>query len=128
MFELLGPKPKDVLLLKCSTFVAIAKSPCWRLIVFYTYFQTMNKGNLTSDILKSKQHFEILDGLRGVAALAVVIFHFMEWVYTDPSKNFIGHGFLAVDFFFCLSGFVIGYAYDNRIEKMGTMKFFTSRL
>ncbi|MBE8727629.1 acyltransferase family protein [Flavobacterium hungaricum] len=79
-------------------------------------------------ILRTKQHFEILDGLRGVAALAVVVFHFMEWIYTDPSKNFIGHGFLAVDFFFCLSGFVIGYAYDDRIAKMGIWKFFVSRI
>ncbi|MCX2836989.1 acyltransferase [Salinimicrobium sp. MT39] len=78
--------------------------------------------------LKSKKHFLILDGLRGVAALAVVIFHFMEWVYPDFSKNFIGHGFLAVDFFFCLSGFVVGYAYDDRIQKIGTWEFFKSRL
>jgi peptidoglycan/LPS O-acetylase OafA/YrhL len=84
--------------------------------------------NLNQGSLNSKQHFEILDGLRGVAALAVVIFHFMEWVYTDSSKNFIGHGFLAVDFFFCLSGFVIGYAYDNRIGKMGVGQFFKLRL
>src|SRR6478735_11217573 len=83
---------------------------------------------LTSDILKTKQHFEILDGLRGIAALAIVVFHFMEWVFSDPSKNFIGHGFLAVDFFFCLSGFVIGYAYDNRIDKIGVKEFFKSRL
>ncbi|WP_343617616.1 acyltransferase [Flavobacterium sp.] len=76
----------------------------------------------------TKQHFEILDGLRGIAALAVVIFHFMEWIFTDPSQNFIGHGFLAVDFFFCLSGFVIGYAYDDRIAKMGLLKFFTARI
>lgn len=88
----------------------------------------MKDTELPSDILETKQHFEILDGLRGLAAIAVVIFHFMEWVYPDPSKNFIGHGFLAVDFFFCLSGFVIGYAYDNRVEKMGIMKFLTSRL
>ncbi|WP_374948866.1 acyltransferase family protein [Mucilaginibacter sp.] len=81
-----------------------------------------------SAILKTKQHFEILDGLRGVAALAVVTFHFMEVAYTDYSKNFIGHGFLAVDFFFCLSGFVIGYAYDDRIAKMGILEFFKSRL
>lgn len=78
--------------------------------------------------LKTKPHFEILDGLRGVAALAVVVFHFMEWVYTDASQNFIGHGFLAVDFFFCLSGFVIGYAYDDRIAKMGILEFFKSRI
>jgi peptidoglycan/LPS O-acetylase OafA/YrhL len=88
----------------------------------------MNTSNTPVTILQTKQHFEILDGLRGVAALAVVIFHFMEWVYTDPTKNFIGHGFLAVDFFFCLSGFVIGYAYDDRIAKMGLRNFFISRI
>jgi len=81
-----------------------------------------------SGILKTKQHFEILDGLRGVAALAVVTFHFMEIVFSDYSKNFIGHGFLAVDFFFCLSGFVIAYAYDDRVEKIGILEFFKSRL
>src|SRR6476660_2588287 len=84
--------------------------------------------NESQVILKTKKHFEILDGLRGIAALAVVIFHFMEWVFPDYSQNFIGHGFLAVDFFFCLSGFVIGYAYDNRIGKMGVGEFFKSRL
>ena len=52
----------------------------------------------------------------------------MEWVYTDYSQNFIAHGFLAVDFFFCLSGFVIGYAYDDRITKMGVSEFFKSRI
>lgn len=88
----------------------------------------MNTIKTTGTILKSKQHFEILDGLRGIAAFAVVVFHFMEWIYTDPSKNFIGHGFLAVDFFFCLSGLVIGYAYDERIAKMGLKNFFISRI
>lgn len=88
----------------------------------------MHKENTSVPILQTKQHFEILDGLRGVAALAVVTFHFMEWVYADPSKNFIGHGFLAVDFFFCLSGFVIGYAYDDRVAKMGVVQFFISRI
>jgi peptidoglycan/LPS O-acetylase OafA/YrhL len=88
----------------------------------------MHLTGSTTSIPHSKQHFEILDGLRGIAALAVVIFHFMEWVYTDPGKNFIGHGFLAVDFFFCLSGFVIGYAYDDRIGKMGIPEFFKARL
>src|ERR1700754_3533814 len=88
----------------------------------------MDKNKPAATILQTKQHFEILDGLRGIAALAVVTFHFMEWAYSDYSKNFIGHGFLAVDFFFCLSGFVIGYAYDDRIGKMGVWEFFKSRL
>ena len=80
------------------------------------------------EILKTRPHFEALDGLRGIAALAVVTFHFMEMVTSDYSKNFIGHGFLAVDFFFCLSGFVIGYAYDDRVGKMGIVEFLKSRL
>ncbi|MGV3589901.1 MAG: acyltransferase family protein [Adhaeribacter sp.] len=88
----------------------------------------MNKENLNGDIVHTKQHFEVLDGLRGIAALSVVIFHFMEWIFTDFNKNFIGHGFLAVDFFFCLSGFVIGYAYDSRIREIGVKEFFKLRL
>jgi peptidoglycan/LPS O-acetylase OafA/YrhL len=83
---------------------------------------------LDTGTLKTKQHFVVLDGLRGIAALAVVTFHFMEIAYSDYSQNFIGHGFVAVDFFFCLSGFVIGYAYDDRIGKMGMLEFFKSRL
>jgi peptidoglycan/LPS O-acetylase OafA/YrhL len=86
----------------------------------------MNKVN--TGMLQTRQHFEILDGLRGVAALCVVTFHFMEIVYSDYSKNFIGNGFLAVDFFFCLSGFVIAYAYDGRISQMGVWEFFKSRI
>lgn len=81
-----------------------------------------------TDLLKTKQHFEILDGLRGIAAIAVVVFHFMEIAITDYSKNFIAHGFLAVDFFFCLSGFVIAYAYDSRADQIGFKPFFKLRL
>jgi peptidoglycan/LPS O-acetylase OafA/YrhL len=77
---------------------------------------------------RHKPHFVVLDGLRGVAALCVVIFHFGEMVISDYSKLWIGHGYLAVDFFFCLSGFVLGYAYDDRITTMGLGSFFKARL
>jgi peptidoglycan/LPS O-acetylase OafA/YrhL len=79
-------------------------------------------------LLKTKQHFEILDGLRGVAAVAVVIFHFMEFAVPDYHDNFIAHSYLAVDFFFCLSGFVIAYAYDQKIRTMGAIEFLKLRL
>ena len=85
---------------------------------------TENKTNL----LATKQHFEILDGLRGIAAIVVVIYHFMEIAITDYNKNFLSHGFLAVDFFFCLSGFVIAYAYDTRASHIGITQFFKLRL
>lgn len=81
-----------------------------------------------SNLLATKQHFEILDGLRGLAAVIVVIYHFMEIAITDYNKNFLSHGFLAVDFFFCLSGFVIAYAYDTRAANISLMQFFKLRL
>ena len=40
----------------------------------------------------------------------------------------INHGYLAVDFFFLLSGFVIAHAYDDRWNKMTVGQFFTRRL
>lgn len=88
----------------------------------------MSDSSVSVKILETKPHFEILNGLRGLAAIVVVIFHFMEIIYHDFSDNFISHGYLAVDFFFCLSGFVVAYAYDNRIEGMGLKTFVKIRL
>ena len=88
----------------------------------------MTSNAINARILKGKNHFEILDGLRGIAAVAVVIFHFMEIAVPDYNDNFTAHSYLAVDFFFCLSGFVIAYAYDDRIQKMGVSTFIKLRL
>ena len=88
----------------------------------------MTPQGMMSKASGNKAHFQVLDGLRGVAALCVVIFHFSEMVIWDYSKLWIGHGFLAVDFFFCLSGFVLGYAYDDRIGTMGLAQFLKARL
>ncbi len=58
-----------------------------------------------------KEHFEVLDGLRGAAAMLVVLFHIQGiTVNWDGAKVILHHAPLAVDFFFALSGFVIGYA------------------
>ena len=78
--------------------------------------------------LASKPRYEILDGLRGVAALLVVAFHLFETYSHGPMDQIINHGYLAVDFFFVLSGFVIGYAYDDRWDRMSTWNFFKRRL
>ncbi|PTY02085.1 acyltransferase [Opitutaceae bacterium EW11] len=83
----------------------------------------------TGATLASKPHYEILDGLRGVAAIAVVLFHFFEaHSGGDVFKQKLNHGYLAVDFFFMLSGFVIGYAYDDRWKQMSLAGFFRRRL
>ncbi|KAA8482863.1 peptidoglycan/LPS O-acetylase OafA/YrhL [Arcticibacter tournemirensis] len=75
-----------------------------------------------------KPHYPILDGLRGVAALTVVAFHLFETHATSHLDQIINHGYLAVDFFFLLSGFVIGYAYDDRWGRMSVGDFFKRRL
>jgi peptidoglycan/LPS O-acetylase OafA/YrhL len=79
--------------------------------------------------IKPKKHYEILDGLRGVAAIIVVAFHIFE-AFTGGNRfiQIINHGYLAVDFFFLLSGFVVAYAYDDRWEKMTQWGFYKRRL
>lgn len=78
--------------------------------------------------LPPKNHYEILDGLRGVAAILVVIFHVFETYSGDRFHQIINHGYLAVDFFFMLSGFVVAYAYDDRWGKMTQWDFYKRRL
>ena len=78
--------------------------------------------------LESKQRYEILDGLRGVAAMLVVCYHLFETYSKGPAEQVLNHGYLAVDFFFVLSGFVIGYAYDDRWDRMSMKNFFKRRL
>ena len=78
--------------------------------------------------LASKPRYEILDGLRGVAALLIVAYHLFETYSTGPAGQIINHGYLAVDFFFVLSGFVIGYAYDDRWDRMTVWSFFKRRV
>ena len=76
----------------------------------------------------TKPHYDILDGLRGVAALMVVCFHLFEAFATSHLDQRINHGYLAVDFFFILSGFVMGYAYDDRWGRMSVREFVKRRL
>lgn len=77
----------------------------------------MSSGKFASQndsLFIQKPHYELLDGLRGVAALLVIWYHFFEGFATSGVDQGFNHGYLAVDFFFVLSGFVIGYAYDDR--------------
>lgn len=76
----------------------------------------------------TKPHYNILDGLRGIAAITVVCFHLFEAFATSHLDQRINHGYLAVDFFFILSGFVVGYAYDDRWKTMKTKDFIKRRI
>jgi peptidoglycan/LPS O-acetylase OafA/YrhL len=57
------------------------------------------------------RRYEALDGLRGVAAVGVMLYHIGGWT---GRPWLVSHGYLAVDFFFCLSGFVLAHAYGRR--------------
>jgi peptidoglycan/LPS O-acetylase OafA/YrhL len=82
-----------------------------------------------------RSHYEALDGLRGTAAFSILMFHFCEMLVPDAAHNPMAHAFLAVDFFFALSGFVLGHAYDSRLaahagahEALTIPNFFKRRL
>lgn len=95
-----------------------------------------SKVQASTQFADTKPHYELLDGLRGVAAILVLIYHIFEGFAFAESTNGEGsglittlnHGHIAVDFFFILSGFVISYAYDDRWGKMSLGGFFKRRL
>ncbi|MER2519324.1 MAG: acyltransferase [Bdellovibrionales bacterium] len=70
-------------------------------------------------------HYDTLDGLRGIAALAVVGFHFTQY----QSVTFFYNAPFAVDFFFMLSGFVIAHSYGSQLfASMGLGEYFGKRV
>ena len=76
-------------------------------------------------VTATKHSFLALDGLRGVAAIAVMVYHFSPFL----GAQLFPQAYLAVDFFFMLSGFVIAHAYDDRLlHGMGLGRFTLVRL
>jgi len=71
-----------------------------------------------------------LDGLRGVAALEVVLFHMRPLFGLSVFREgYFCEGYLAVDFFFLLSGFVITYAYQQKLDRgLPAMEFLKTRM
>ena len=73
----------------------------------------------------SGNRFLGLDGLRGVCALTVMLFHADGLFHQGPIFQ---HGYLAVDMFFLLSGFVIAFVHENRLRTgMGLARFLRVR-
>ncbi|WP_293887107.1 MULTISPECIES: acyltransferase family protein [unclassified Sphingobacterium] len=79
--------------------------------------------------VSSKSEIKSLTGVRGIAALIVAIHHFISKYYIDQIAdnsnnvlfgsyiyNYANHGYLMVELFFILSGFVLAIAYDNKLE------------
>jgi peptidoglycan/LPS O-acetylase OafA/YrhL len=67
--------------------------------------------------------------LRGSAALLIVVFHVFNYSFGwNTPLSLLHYAYIAVDFFFGLSGFVVAYVYDDRWSRMSTLQFFRIRL
>ncbi len=81
----------------------------------------LSKSEGVMHITPPRSHrFVVLDALRGIAALFVVAFHLPRQMTSPLSAQ----GPLAVDFFFCLSGFVIAFSYEGRLASNVSFKDF----
>jgi len=76
-----------------------------------------DRGAVNPASARPSTRFDALDGLRGLAAIAVMVFHYTE----HNGLRWIGNSWVAVDLFFVLSGFVIAYSYADKIA--GGMHF-----
>jgi peptidoglycan/LPS O-acetylase OafA/YrhL len=76
--------------------------------------------------LEQRRHYAALDGLRGFAAVSVVIFHIGHWL---NMPSLAPNASVAVDLFFCLSGYVLSLAYGKRLrENLSGFEFMRLRL
>lgn len=100
--------------------------------------------SVTKDKAERPVYLYSLDIARGVAALAVVLWHWQHFFFSgsfpgklereeQPFYNvlfiFYEKGWMAVDFFFALSGFIFFrlYSYSIRQKKIGAREFFVLR-
>ncbi|HMT27945.1 MAG TPA: acyltransferase [Bacteroidia bacterium] len=74
----------------------------------------MNQPVESAPVKKGKAHIQILDFLRGIAALSVVFFHFsgsaLPTIKPNALTDFFSWGKLGVQVFFVISGFIIPYS------------------
>jgi peptidoglycan/LPS O-acetylase OafA/YrhL len=80
-------------------------------------------GNDARVAARSGEQLASLTPLRGIAALWVVVFHYCRHfpaVHPDHYTGAIYKGYLAVDLFFMLSGFVISHVYHRVFARRAT--------
>ncbi len=78
------------------------------------------------------EHLGYLDSARGIAAVMVMLFHFISWKYENTTKgalaSIIFNGSDAVSFFFVLSGFVLSYKYLVLGQQLDIRKYYINRI
>jgi peptidoglycan/LPS O-acetylase OafA/YrhL len=80
--------------------------------------------SLLSGGSRLKQPLQTLDGMRGIAAISVLLFHLGHWLDCPWLAT---NSSLSVDLFFCLSGYVLPLAYWSRRETISDVEFFRLR-
>jgi len=101
---------------------------CKRIIRFFFVIPIDPWNNLT---MKHKlKHLPYLDGIRGCAAIAVVMFHMNLSKTVTFFDLKVPNAFLSVDLFFLMSGYVIARSYGNKLERgsLNTTEFMKIRL
>jgi peptidoglycan/LPS O-acetylase OafA/YrhL len=87
---------------------------------------------MPEQIVRSNSRIHYLDSIRGIAALMVVIMHFIGWKWGETLQfklaSFIFNGTEAVSFFFVLSGFVLSYTYVNTPRKIKPFRYLYKRV
>jgi len=87
----------------------------------------------SSPLTRHRRTLPALTGVRFLAAFYVVLFHGLPWLrerYVLPAalQTFLGNGYLAVNLFFILSGFILAYTYDGQIAgKSNRLRFWEAR-
>ncbi len=86
---------------------------------------TLPESLILGSTPSGRHRFHALDALRGIAAVMIVF----RQAPRSLQRSFPHNAFLAVDFFACLSGFVIAFAYERRLESSQDLgQFFIKRL
>jgi peptidoglycan/LPS O-acetylase OafA/YrhL len=86
---------------------------------------------LSSDLFSERRaatatkspRYEALDGLRGIAALAIVFYH-IRWPNHLTHFIVVKNGYLFVDLFFMISGFVLAASYLDKIRSQSDVRYF----
>lgn len=87
-----------------------------------TLGENIDINRITAKLIPNK--VEELESIRGLAALLIVLFHIPSWNAHFYDYNFIRNGYLMVELFFVLSGYVIYSAYSNKISnKIELLRF-----
>ncbi|MEM5437243.1 acyltransferase [Paraburkholderia diazotrophica] len=77
----------------------------------------VNTGIGYGAVMRKQATIDSFEGARGLAALLVALYHFSLFdSFGLPYPGFIRHGYLFVDLFFVLSGFVICSSYERRLN------------